>query len=105
MSADFLIADVIGAFRSLSPDGAAWRLFDHPSTMKLDLRRKERERVPPVKLKATIIVAALFAATAAHADTIYLKCWAQGLTGDQRNSVYMNGEQVTVKSAQEPRQH
>jgi hypothetical protein len=37
-----------------------------------------------VKLKATIIVAALLATTAAHADTIYLKCWAQGLTGDQR---------------------
>lgn len=49
-----------------------------------------------VKLKATIIVAALLAATAAHADTIYLKCWAQGLTGDQRNSVYIKGEQVTV---------
>jgi hypothetical protein len=32
-----------------------------------------------VKLKATIIVASLLAATAAHADTIYLKCWAQGL--------------------------
>jgi hypothetical protein len=49
-----------------------------------------------VKLKATIIVAALFAATAPHADTIYLKCWAQGLTADQRNSVHINGEQVTV---------
>ena len=32
----------------------------------------------------------------AHAETIYLKCWARGLTGDQRNSVYINGEQVTV---------
>ena len=49
-----------------------------------------------MKLKATIIVAALLAATAAHAETIYLKCWARGLTGDQRNSVYINGEQVTV---------
>ena len=48
-----------------------------------------------MKLKATIIVAALLAATAAHAETIYLKCWARGLTGDQRNSVYIN-EQVTV---------
>jgi hypothetical protein len=38
-----------------------------------------------VKLKATIIVASLLAATAAHADTIYLKCWAQGLAGDQLN--------------------
>ena len=49
-----------------------------------------------VKLKAIIIVAALLAATAAHAETIYLKCWARGLTSDQRNSVYINGEQVTV---------
>jgi len=49
-----------------------------------------------VKLKAIIIVAALLAATAAHAETIYLKCWARGLTDDQRNSVYINGEQVTV---------
>jgi hypothetical protein len=48
-----------------------------------------------VKLKATIIVASLLAATAAHVDTIYLKCWAQGLAGDQLNSVYIN-EQVTV---------
>ena len=48
-----------------------------------------------VKLKATIIVAALLAATAAHAETIYLKCWAQGLAGDQLNSVYIN-EQVIV---------
>jgi len=48
-----------------------------------------------VKLKATIIVASLLAATAAHAETIYLKCWAQGLAGDQRTSVYIN-EQVTV---------
>ena len=48
-----------------------------------------------VKLKATIIVASLLAATAAHADTIYLKCWAQGLAGDQLTSVYIN-EQVTV---------
>ena len=46
--------------------------------------------------QAAIIVAALLAATAAHAETIYLKCWARGLTGDQRNSVYINGEQVTV---------
>src|SRR5215467_5150337 len=38
----------------------------------------------------------LAAATAAHAETIYLKCWARGLTGDQRSSVYINGEQVTV---------
>src|SRR5689334_23289435 len=49
-----------------------------------------------VKLKATIIVAALLAATAAHAETIHLKCWARGLTGGQRDSVYINGEQVTV---------
>jgi hypothetical protein len=49
-----------------------------------------------VKLKATIIVAALTATTAAQAETIYLKCWARGLTDDQRNSVYINGEQVTV---------
>ena len=48
-----------------------------------------------MKLKATIIVAALLAATAAHADTIYLKCWARGLAGDQLNSVYVH-EQVTV---------
>ena len=48
-----------------------------------------------MKLKATIIVASLLAATAVHADTIYLKCWAQGLAGDQLNSVYIN-EQVTV---------
>jgi len=48
-----------------------------------------------VKLKAIIIVASLLAATAAHADTIYLKCWAQGLAGDQLTSVYIN-EQVTV---------
>jgi len=44
-----------------------------------------------VKLKATIIVAALLAATAAHAETIDLKCWARGLTGGERNSVYING--------------
>jgi hypothetical protein len=49
-----------------------------------------------MKLKAIVIVAALLAATAAHAETIYLKCWARGLAGDQRNSVYINGEQVTV---------
>jgi hypothetical protein len=49
-----------------------------------------------VNLKATIIVAALLAATAAHAETIYLKCWTRGLTGDQPNSVCINGEQVTV---------
>ena len=49
-----------------------------------------------VKLKATIIVAALLAATAVHAETIDLKCWARGLTGSERNSVYINGEQVTV---------
>ena len=49
-----------------------------------------------VKLKATIIVVALLAATAAHAETIDLKCWARGLTGGERNSVYLNGEQVTV---------
>ena len=49
-----------------------------------------------LKLKSTIIVAALLVATAAHAETIYLKCWARGLTDDQRNSVYINGEQVTV---------
>src|SRR5262249_17077346 len=49
-----------------------------------------------VKLKATIIVAGMLAATAAHAETIDLKCWARGLTGGQRNSVYINGEQVTV---------
>ena len=49
-----------------------------------------------MKLRATVIVASLLAATAAHADTIYLKCSARGLTGDQRNSVYINGEQVTV---------
>jgi hypothetical protein len=48
-----------------------------------------------VKLKAIIIVASLLAATAAHAETIYLKCWARGLTNDQHNSVYIN-EQVTV---------
>ena len=48
-----------------------------------------------MKLKATIIVAVLLAATAAHADAMYLKCWAQGLAGDQLNSVYIN-EQVTV---------
>jgi hypothetical protein len=48
-----------------------------------------------VKLKATTIVAALLTATAAHAETIYLKCWARGLAGDQLNSVYIN-EQVTV---------
>ena len=49
-----------------------------------------------MKLRATVIVASLLAATAAHADTIYLKCSARGLTGDQRNSVYINGEQITV---------
>jgi len=49
-----------------------------------------------VKLKATIIVAGLLAATAAHAETIDLKCWARGLTGGERSSVYINGEQVTV---------
>jgi hypothetical protein len=49
-----------------------------------------------VKLKAIIIVAVLLVATAAQADTIYLKCWAGGLTADQRNSVYINGEEVTV---------
>ena len=49
-----------------------------------------------VKLKAIIIVAVLLVAAAAHAETIYLKCWARGLTADQRNSVYINGEQVTV---------
>ena len=49
-----------------------------------------------VKLKTTIIVATLLAATAAHAETIELKCWARGLTGSERNSVYINGEQVTV---------
>ena len=43
-----------------------------------------------MKLKATIIVASLLAATAAHADTIYPKCWAQGLAGDQLNPVYIN---------------
>src|ERR1700747_1734936 len=48
-----------------------------------------------VKLKAAIIVASLLAATAAHADTIYLKCWAQSVAGDQLNSVYIN-EQITV---------
>ena len=48
-----------------------------------------------MKLKATIIVASLLAATATPADTIYLKCWAQGLAGDQLNSVYIN-EQVIV---------
>jgi hypothetical protein len=56
-----------------------------------------------VTIPAAVAAAALFvvtptllAATAAHAETIYLKCWARGLTGDQRNSVYINGEQVTV---------
>jgi hypothetical protein len=49
-----------------------------------------------VKLKAIIIMAVLLAARAAHAETIYLKCWAQGVTGDQLNSVYIKGEQVTV---------
>lgn len=49
-----------------------------------------------MKLKATIVVAALLAATAAHAETIDLKCWARGLTGGERNSVYIIGEQVTV---------
>ena len=49
-----------------------------------------------MKLKAIIIVATLLAATAAHAETIYLTCWARGLTDDQRNSVYIKGEQVTV---------
>ena len=48
-----------------------------------------------MKLRATVIVASLLAATAAHADTLYLKCSAQGLAGDQLNSVYIN-EQVTV---------
>ena len=47
-----------------------------------------------MKLKATVIVASLLAATAAHADTIYLKCWARGLTGGERNSVYINGGTV-----------
>ena len=49
-----------------------------------------------MKLKAIIIVATLLPATAAHAETIYLKCWARGLTDDQRNSVYIKGEQITV---------
>lgn len=49
-----------------------------------------------MKLKATIIVAALLAAMAAHAETIDLKCWARGLAGDERNPVYMNGEQVII---------
>ena len=46
-----------------------------------------------MKLKAIIIVAALLATRAGHAETIYLKCWAQGLTSDP---VYIKGEQVTV---------
>src|SRR5215813_9758318 len=29
-------------------------------------------------------------------NRVYLKCSARGLTGDQRNSVYVNGEKVTV---------
>ena len=48
-----------------------------------------------MKLRATVIVASLLAANAAHADTLYLKCSAQGLAGDQLNSVYIN-EQVIV---------
>src|SRR6516165_6066979 len=53
-------------------------------------------RIPSQLRIWSILSGNALAATAAHAATIYLKCWARGLTGDQRNSVYINGEQVTV---------
>jgi hypothetical protein len=83
---------VKGAFAAISPNSSSAGSV-LPCT---DPRGPSHSDEITVKLKATIIVAALLAATAAHAETIYLNCWARGFTGNQRNSVYINGEQVTV---------
>ena len=40
--------DVVGSFRSLSPGSAAWRLFDHPSALKLNLQGVRQISVPVV---------------------------------------------------------
>jgi hypothetical protein len=45
-SSDFPPTDVIGAFRSLAPASAAWKLFDHPSALKLDLTGKHQINIP-----------------------------------------------------------
>ncbi|CCE11558.1 hypothetical protein BRAS3843_720018 [Bradyrhizobium sp. STM 3843] len=40
--------DLIGAFRSLSPGSAAWKLFDHPSALKLNLAGVRTISIPHV---------------------------------------------------------
>jgi hypothetical protein len=47
-TSDFPATDVIGAFRSLAPGSAAWKLFDHPSALKLDLRGYHQINIPHV---------------------------------------------------------
>ena len=80
------------ARRTRPPGGAGGSVLPWGSEPPAGLSQSDEITV---KLKAIIIVASLLAATAAHADTIYLKCWAQGLAGDQLTSVYIN-EQVTI---------
>jgi hypothetical protein len=47
-TADFPAQDTIAAFRSLAPGSAAWKLFDHPSALRLDLRGVRSISVPHV---------------------------------------------------------
>jgi hypothetical protein len=47
-TADFPAQDTIAAFRSLAPGSAAWKLFDHPSALRLDLRGVRSITIPHV---------------------------------------------------------
>jgi hypothetical protein len=45
-SSDFPPTDVVASFRSLAPASAAWKLFDHPSALKLDLTGYHQINIP-----------------------------------------------------------
>jgi hypothetical protein len=47
-TSDFPPTDVVGAFRSMAPGSAAWKLFDHPSALKLNLKGIHQISIPHI---------------------------------------------------------
>jgi hypothetical protein len=45
-TADFPVQTLVGSFRSLMPGSAAWKLFEHPSALRLDLTGIHKVEIP-----------------------------------------------------------
>jgi hypothetical protein len=97
-TSDYPAQDVIGAFRSLSPGSAAWRLFDHPSALQLDLSGLHQINIPHV---ASMAVAPVFVAEGAPGPALQWS-FAKHAVGPVRKILVMSAvtEEIEATSPQ-----